>query len=115
MLKNSYSPEAALTLDRNYDGFPSNLKRLYTQNMISQMIMLLNRIRVIVYRGTEKKTLACNTIIKFKLGNPVKIYIFINFLSSVRSLYLNKVFFRQLINATAGGKIGTKIKIITSI
>ena len=68
-----------------------------------------NRIKEIAYRGTEKKTLACNAIIKFKLGNPVKIYI--NFLSPVRSLYLNKTFFRQLIDVAAGGKIKTKVKL----
>lgn len=72
--------------------------------------MLVNRIREIAYRGTEKKTLACNAIIKFKLGNPVKIYININFLSPVRSLYWNKIFFRQLKNVAAGGKIKTKVK-----
>ena len=110
MLKSSYSPEAALTLDWDYDGFPSNLKRLYAQDTISQMIVSINRIREIAYRGTEKKTLAYNAIIKFKLGNPVRIYIYINFLSPVKGLYLNKVFFRQLTNSTAGGKIETKVK-----
>ena len=109
MLKSSYSSEAALTLDWNYDGFPLNPKGLYAQNIISQMIVLINRIREIAYRSTEKKTLACNAIIKFKLGNPVKIYIFINFLSPVRSLYSNKVFFRRLKDTAAGGKIETKI------
>ena len=29
MLKSSYSVEAALTLDWDYDGFPRDLKRLY--------------------------------------------------------------------------------------
>jgi len=109
MLKSSYLPEAALTLDWDYDGFPVNLKRLYAQNTISQMIVLINRIREIAYRSTEKKTLACNVIIKFKLGNPVRIYRNINFLNPVRSLYLNKVFFRQLKNTIAGGKIETKV------
>jgi RNA-directed DNA polymerase len=109
MLKSSYSFEAALTLDLDYDGFLVNLKRLYAQNTISQMIVLINRIREIAYRSTEKKTLACNAIIKFKLGNPVKIYKNINFLNPVRSLYLNKVSFRQLRDAAAGGKIKTKV------
>lgn len=109
MLKSSYLPEAALTLDWDYDGFPSNLKRLYAQNIISQMIMLVNRIRKIAYRGTEKKTLTCNATIKFKLGNPVKIYSKINSLNPGRSLYLNKVFFDKLKNTVAGGKIGTKV------
>jgi|GEM_PF-852201 len=109
MLKSSFSPEAALTLIWDYDGFPLNLKRLYAQNIISQMIMLVNRIKGIAYRGTEKKTLTCNATIKFKLGNPVKIYITINSLNPVRSLYLNKVFFGKLKNTVAGGKIGTKV------
>jgi RNA-directed DNA polymerase len=113
MLKSSYSIEAALTLDRDYDGFPLDLKRLYAQNIISQIIMLVNRIREIAYRGTEKKTLACNAIIKFKLGNPVRIYININFLSPVRSLYLNKTSFRQLNDVAAGGKIKTKVKLLS--
>lgn len=113
MLKSSYSIEAALTLDRDYDGFPLDLKRLYAQNIISQIIMLVNRIREIAYRGTEKKTLACNAIIKFKLGNPVRICININFLSPVRSLYLNKTSFRQLNGVTAGGKIKTKVKLLS--
>lgn len=72
--------------------------------------MLVNRIKEIAYRGTEKKTLACNAIIKFKLGNPVRIYI--NFLSPVRSLYLNKASFRQLNDVTTGGKIKTKVKLL---
>ena len=110
MLKSSYSPEAALTLDWDYDGFPLNLKRLYAHNMVSQMIVLINRIKEIAYRSTEKKTLTCNATIKFKLGNPVGIYIFINFLSPVGGLYLNKTFLRQLINVTAGGKIKIKVK-----
>ena len=69
MLKSSYLIEAALTLDWDYDGFPRDLKRLCAQNIVSQMIMLVNRIREIAYRGTEKKTLTYNAIIKFKLGN----------------------------------------------
>jgi hypothetical protein len=109
MLKSSCLSEAALMLDWDYNGFPSNPKGLYAQNIISQMIVLINRIREIAYRSTKKKTLACNAIIKFKLGNLVKIYIFINFLSPVRSLCSNKVFFRQLEDTTAGGKIETKI------
>jgi hypothetical protein len=113
MLKSSYSVEAALTLDWDYDGFPRDLKRLYAQNIISQIIMLVNRIREIAYRGTDKKTLASNAIIKIKLGNPVRIYININFLSPVRSLYLNKTSFRQLNDVTAGGKIKTKVKILS--
>lgn len=32
----------------------------------------MNKIRNIVYRSTEKKTLKSNAIIKFKLGNPIK-------------------------------------------
>lgn len=36
------------------------------------MIVLVNRMKEIVYRGTEKKTLTCNATIKFKLGNPRK-------------------------------------------
>jgi RNA-directed DNA polymerase len=109
MVKSSYSPEAALTLVWDYDGFPLNLKRLYAQNIISQMVMLVNRIKGTAYRGTEKKTLICNATIKFKLGNPVKIYNDINFLNPVRSLYLNKVFLGKLKNMVAGGKIGTKV------
>jgi RNA-directed DNA polymerase len=73
------------------------------------MIVLINRIREIVYRSTEMKTLACNAIIKFKLGNPVRIYKNINFLSPVRSLYLNKVSISCLIDAVAGGKIEIKV------
>lgn len=76
------------------------------------MILLLNRIRGIAYRSTEKKTLTCNATIKFKLGNCVIIYIFINCLSPVGGLYLNKTFFRQLTNVTAGGKIKIKVKSI---
>ena len=73
------------------------------------MIMLINKMRGIVYRSTEKKTLICNATTKFKLSNPVKIYIFIGFFSLIRSLYLNKIFFRQLEGMTAGGKIEIKI------
>ena len=109
VLKSLYSSEAALTLDWDYDGLPLNPKGLCAQNIISQMIVLINRIIGIAHRSTEIKTLASNAIIKLKLGNPVRIYIFINFLSTVRGLYSNKVFFRQLNNTTAGGKIGTKI------
>lgn len=110
MLKSSYSFEAALTLDWDYDGFPVNLKRLCSQNTISQIIVLINRIRETGHRCTEKKTLTyCNATIKFKLGNPVKIYKNINFLGPVRSLYLNKVSFRQLRDAAAGDKIETKV------
>lgn len=111
MLKSSYSSEAALTLDWNYVGFPLNPLGLYAQNTISQMIVLVNRIKGIAYRSTEKKILTCNATIKFKLGNPVKIYNHVNFLSPVRGLYLNKVFFRKLKGTTAGGKIETKISL----
>jgi hypothetical protein len=113
MLKNSYLVEAALTLDWDYDGFPRDLKRLYAQNIVSQITVLVNRIKEIAYRGTEKKTLTYNAIIKFKLGNLVKIYIHINFLSLLRNLYLNKTSFRQLNNVTAGGKIKTKVKLLS--
>ena len=111
MLKSSYLPEAALTLDWDYDGFPLNSFELYAQNIISQMIILINRIREIAYRSTEKKTLANNATIKFKLGNPVKICEDTSFLSPVRGLHSSKVFFRQLKNAAAGGKIETKISL----
>ena len=111
MLKNSYSPEAALTVDWDYDGFPLNPLGLYAQDIISQMIISTNRIKGIAYRSTEKKTLTCNATIKFKLSNPVRIYLLINFLSPVRSLYSNKVSFKQLEDTTAGGKIGTKISL----
>lgn len=113
MLKSSYLIEAALTLNWDYHGFPRDLKRLYAQNIVSQMIMLANRIREIAYRGTEKKTLTYNAIIKFKLGNPVRIYININFLSPLRSLWLNKTSFRKLADVTAGGKIKTKVKLLS--
>jgi hypothetical protein len=113
MLKNSYLVEAALTLDWDYDGFPRDLKRLYAQNIVSQITVLVNRIKEIAYRGTEKKTLTYNAIIKFKLGNLVKIYMNINFLSLLRNLYLNKTSFRQLNNVTAGGKIKTKVKLLS--
>jgi hypothetical protein len=109
MLKSSYSTEAALTLDWDYNGFPQNLKRLYAKKIVSQITMLVNRIKEIAYRGTEKKTLTRNAIIKFKSGNPVRIYI--NFLSPVRGLYLNKTFFRRLIDVAAEGKIKTKVKL----
>ena len=109
MLKNSYSFEVALTFGWDYDSFPLSLKRLYAQITISQIIVLINRIRGIAYRNTEKKTLACNATIKFKLGNSVRIYNNTNSLNPVRSLYLNKVFFRQLKVAVAGGKIETKV------
>ena len=92
-LKSSYLSEAALTLVWDYNGFSLNLKRLYAQNITSQMVVLANRIREIAYRGSEKKTLTRNATIKFKLGNPVRTYIIINSLNSLRSLYLNKVFF----------------------
>lgn len=91
MLRSSYLFEAVLTRDRGYNGFPLNLKKLYAQNIISQMIMLVNRIKEIVYRGTEKKTLTCNAIIKFKLGNPA------------RSLHSK--------NTVSEGKIGTKVSL----
>ena len=115
MLKSSYLFEAALTLDWDYNGFPLNLKRLYVQNTISQMIVLINRIREITYRSTEKKSLTGNATIKFKLGNPVKIYFIINFLNPLRSLYLNKVFFGKLKNAVAGGKIETKVNLLWQV
>ena len=111
LIKSSYLIEAALTDDWDYNGFPSNPFGLYAQDIISQMIMLINRIRGIAYRSTEKKTLTCNATTKFKLSNLVEIYIFIDFLSPVRSLYLNKIFFRQLEGMTAGGKIETKISL----
>lgn len=79
--------------------FLSNPFGLYAQGIISQMIMSINRIRGIAYRGTEKKTLTRNATIKFKLSNPV------------RSLYLNKILFRQLKAMTTGGKIKTKISL----
>ena len=79
MLKSSYSLEAALTLDWDYNGFPRGLKRSYAQNIVSQITMLVNRIKEIAYRGTEKKTLTRNAIIKLKLGNPVRMYINIYF------------------------------------
>ena len=110
ILKSFYLSEAALTLDWDYDGFPLSLKKLYAQNIISQIIVLINRIKGIAYRGTEKKTLICNAIIKFKLGNPVRIYTCIDLLSPVGGLYSNKVFFGQPINTTAGGKIGVKVR-----
>lgn len=109
MLKSSYSFEAALTLDWDYDGFPLNLERLYVQNTVSQMIVLINKTREMAYRSTEKKTLTYNAIIKFKLDNPVRIYFIINFLSPMKHFYLNKVFLGQLKNTAAGGKIETKI------
>jgi len=110
MLKSSYSIEAALTLDWNYNSFFQNSKRLYAQNMVSQITMLINRIKEIAYRSTEKKTLACNAIIKPKLGNLVRIYIYENFLNPARTLYLNKIPLKKLFNITAGGKIKTKAK-----
>lgn len=113
MLKSSYSLEAALTLDWDYNGFPRGLKRSYAQNIVSQITMLVNRIKEIAYRGTEKKTLTRNAIIKLKLGNPVRMYINIYFLSPVRSLHLNKTSFRQLNDMTAGGKIKTKVKLLS--
>jgi hypothetical protein len=81
MLKSSYLIEAALTLDWNHNNFSQNLKRLYAQNIVSQIIMLINKIKEIAYRGTEKKTLAYNAIIKLKLGNLEKIYIYEIFFS----------------------------------
>nr|AVR57715.1 hypothetical protein [Halamphora calidilacuna] len=111
MVKSSYLSEAALTGDWDYDGFPPNPLGLYAQDIISQMIVSINRIRGIAYRSTEKKTLTCNATIKFKLGNLVKIYIFRNLLSLVRNLCLNKVFFGQLRDTAAGGKIKTKVSV----
>lgn len=111
ILKSFYLIEAALTLNWDYNGFPIDLKRSYAQNLVSQIIRLVNRIKDIVYRSTKKKTLIFNAIIKFKLGNPVKIYNFINFFSFVRSLYLNKAFFRQLIYVASGGKIKIKVNL----
>lgn len=60
--------------------------------MVSQMTLLINRIRKIVYRSTEKKTLVCNATIKFKLNNSVKVSIFINLVSLVIDLYLSAMF-----------------------
>lgn len=81
------------------------------KNTISQIIVLINRIKKIVYRGTEKKTLIFNAIFKLKLDNFVRIYGFINSLSSVRSLYLNKTLFRESNDVTAGVKIEIKTKL----
>lgn len=110
-LKSSYLSEAALTLDWDYDGFPLNSLELYAQNIISQMIILIDRIREIAYRSTEKKILADNVTIKFKLGNTVRICVSTNPLSPVGGLYPNKVFFGRLKNAAAGGKIETKVSL----
>lgn len=112
MLKSSCLIEAALTLDWNYNSFFQNLKKLYAQNIVSQITMLINRIKEIAYRGTEKKTLARNAIIKFKLGNLVRIYIYEKFLSSARTSYLNKIFFKKPFNVAVGGKIKTKVKLL---
>jgi len=75
-------------------------------SIVSQMMMLVNRVIEIAYRSTEKKTLTCNAIIKFKLGNSVRIYIYINFLS-------HEIFIRQLNNVAAGGKIKTKVILLS--
>jgi ribosomal protein L31 len=75
-------------------------------SIVSQMMMLVNRMIEIAYRSTEKKTLTCNAIIKFKLGNSVRIYIDINFLS-------HEIFIRQLNNVAAGGKIKTKVILLS--
>jgi len=109
MLKSSCSIEAALTFDWNYNSF---FQKLYAQNIVSQITMLINIIKEIAYRSTEKKTLACNAIIKLKLGNLVRISIYENFLSSTRTLYLNKILFKKLFNVAAGGKIKTKVKLL---
>jgi len=109
MLKSSYSIEAALTLDWNHTNFSQNLKRLYAQKIVSQITMLINKIKEIAYRGTEKKTLAYNAIIKLKLGNLEKIYIYEIFLA-VRILYLNKMLLKKLFHIVVEGKIKTKVK-----
>ena len=109
MLKSSYSIEAALTLDWNHNNFSQNLKRLYAQKIVSQITMLINKIKEIAYRGTEKKTLAYNAIIKLKLGNLEKIYMYEIFLA-VRILYLNKILLKKLFYIVVEGKIKTKVK-----
>ena len=110
-LKSFYSLEATLTLDQDYNGFLLNSFELYAQNIISQIIILINKTREIAYRSTEKKTLVNNATIKFKVGNLVRTCVFISFLSPVKGLYLNKVFFGQLKNSATGGKIRTKISL----
>lgn len=55
-----------------------------------------------------QKILISNTIIKSKLDNPVKIYIFIHFLSLLRNLFLSKVLFSQLTDMTAGDRTVSK-------
>lgn len=77
--------------------------------MISQIIILINRLREIAYHSTEKKILANNASIKFKLGNPVRAFENISLLSFVISFDSNKVFFRLLKNTATRGKIKTKI------
>lgn len=80
--------------------------------MVSRMILLINIIRKIAYRSTEKKTLVCNAAIKFKLSNSVRISVFINCFSPVISLHLNKTFFRWLINIIVRGKIKIKVRLV---
>lgn len=62
-------------LSRRHDGLATNLKKIVCKNMVSQMTLLVNRIRKIVYRSTEKKTLVCNATIKFKLSNSVGVFV----------------------------------------
>jgi len=107
--KSSYSFKAALPLEWDYDNFVTSPSKLYVQNIISQIIMLISKIREIAYRSTEKETSISNATIKFKLGNPVNIHRYMIFLSPVIGLYLNKVSFNLLKDGNAGEKIETKI------
>lgn len=119
ILESSCLSEAALMLNWNYDGFPSGpflfRNGSYTKNIILQMIILINRIKEIVYRSTKQKTLISNATIKSKLGNPVKIYKYIDFLSFIRNLYLNKVFREKFRCTAAGDKIETKVNLQSQI
>lgn len=55
--------------------------------MISLLIILINRIKDIVYCSTEKKTLKSNATIQFKLGNFVRAKKHRGFLNFIKNLY----------------------------
>lgn len=72
------------------------------------MIILINRIKEIVYRSTVQKILINNITIKSKLDNPVRIYKFVNFFNFLPNSFLIKMFFALLTNTATGDRIVSK-------
>ena len=113
--------EAALTSDRDKDGFPPRLIprtgiNFNIKNMIRHTVILSNRIKRIIFRGTGLKNTIINSVSISKLGNPVRINRNRDLLNLPLSLcetrryrLLNRgILSKKLYNMVAGGKIGTK-------